>query len=107
MAIRAAYLIAEYDQLVSTILTARHLGLISRPSGEQLIRRGTRLVRRVLDLPLGWRPLAITRADVRANNERAQRARTQLGDLPEEILSGTCRANIVPAMRLAFGAGKK
>jgi integrating conjugative element protein (TIGR03761 family) len=93
-----AYLIADYDQLVCSILTAQHLGVLSRDSSEALMQRSTRLIRRVFTTPLGWKPLAVTREEVRTNSPRAQQARDQLGELPADILAGTRRAQFAPAL---------
>lgn len=94
-----SYLIADCDDLVRAILTARHVGLISRDHGEQMIHRGARQVRRAFALPSGWRHLAINREDLRQNNQRAQQAREKMGELPEDILEGTRRSKIAPEIR--------
>ena len=51
---KGAYLIADYDRLVCTVLTAQHTSVIKRITAEQLIRRGARLVRRVFTIPTGF-----------------------------------------------------
>lgn len=102
-----SYLIADYDDLVRAILTARHVGLISRDHGEQMIHRGARQVRRAFASPLGWKHLAVNREGLRQNNQRAQQAREKMGELPEDILEGTRRARIAPEIRKAFHPGTK
>lgn len=100
-----AYLIADYDQLVRAVLTAQHVGVLSRDAGEELSRRGARRVRRVFTTPLGWKPLAIIREEARTNTPRAQRARDQMGELPADILAGTRRARLAPILRKSSPVG--
>jgi integrating conjugative element protein (TIGR03761 family) len=75
-----ACLIADYDPWVCAILTAQHVGVLSRDTGETLRRRGARLIRRVFTTPLGWKPLAITWEEARTHKPRAHRAREQMGE---------------------------
>ena len=99
----AAYLIAEYDRLVRTALTARHVGLLDQARSERLIHRGARRVRGVLAAPLAWKYLGISREDCRHNTERARQARERMGELPLEVLEGTQRAPIAPDIRKIAG----
>lgn len=91
-----AYLVADYDDFVRTVLTVKHVGLVSRNAGEQMVHRGSRLVRRAFAVPLGWKHFAIARNDIRQNNQRAQQALDKMGELPQEILEGTLRSRIAP-----------
>ena len=91
-----AYLIADYDELVRAILTAQHVGLLSRVAGEARIRDSARRVRRIFTIPVRWKQLAVTREDIHQQHPRAQQAREAMGDLPDDILAGTRRAQVVP-----------
>jgi integrating conjugative element protein (TIGR03761 family) len=102
-----AYLIADYDELVRAILTAQHVGLLSREAGEAMIWGSTRQVRRIFTIPVGWKPLAVTREDVRQQNSSAQQAPEIMGHLPDPILAGTRRAGAAPVLRQPFQAGLK
>ena len=93
-----AYLISEFDQLMSAILTAEHVGLLTRDSGQQLTARGSRLIKRSFAIPLSWKPLAVTREDVQQNTQLAQLAREQMGEIPEDILVGIRRARVPPVV---------
>jgi len=50
-----AYLIADYDELVCAVLTARHVGLLPRDTAEQMLHRGGRAIRRALLIPTQWK----------------------------------------------------
>lgn len=94
-----AYLVGDYDELVCAVLTARHVGLLGRDSAEQMLHRGGRLIRRAFLLPTQWKHCAVDRTDLQQNNQRAQAARTAMGELPQEILNGTHRARHAPEIR--------
>ncbi len=94
-----AYLVGDYDELVCAVLTARHVGLLGRDPAEQMLHRGGRLIRRAFLLPTQWKHCAVDRNDVRQDNQRAQAARTAMGELPQEVLDGTRRAHHAPEIR--------
>jgi len=95
-----AYLIGDYDELVCAVLTARHVGLLGRDSAEQMLHRGGRLIRRAFLLPTQWKHCAVDRTDLLQSNQRAQAARTTMGEVPQEVLEGTRRARHAPEIRL-------
>lgn len=98
-----AYLIADYDQLVCTVLTARHVGLIQRGESEQRLNQCARMVRHAFSLSALWKFTLVTRADVSNNNPMAQTARksmTILGEIPEAIINRQRRANISPEISI-------
>lgn len=94
-----AYLVGDFDELVCAVLTARHVGLIGRDTAEQTLHRGGRLIRRAFLLPTQWKHCAVDRADVEQNNQRAEAARAAMGELPQEVLTGTRRARHAPEIR--------
>jgi len=65
---------------------------------ERLLDEGGRLVRRAFHAADGYRHLAVSREDVRQGTARGQRARETLGELPQEVLEGTLRAEHAPAI---------
>lgn len=93
-----AYLIADFDELVRTVLTARHVGLIARDPAEQMLERGGRAVRRTFLIPMGWKHCAISRDDLRHETPRGRTARAAMGELPQDVLEGTRRAGHAPAI---------
>jgi len=94
-----AYLVGDYDELVRTVLTARHVGMLGRDPAEQLLTRGGRQIRRAFLLPTLWRHCAVDRDDVRQNTVRAQTASASMGLLPQDVLDGQRRARHAPEIR--------
>lgn len=93
-----AYLIAEYDELVCGVLTARHVGLLPRDPAEEMLHRGGRAIRRALLIPTQWKHCAVRREDVRQQNQRARTAHEAMGDLPQDVLEGIRRAPHAPTL---------
>jgi len=98
-----AYLVADYDELVCAVLTARHVGLLPRDTAEQILHRGGRAIRRALLIPTQWKHCAVAREDVRQGNQRAETAREAMGELPQDVCDGTRRAGHAPALRRTEG----
>lgn len=98
-----AYLIADYDELVCAVLTARHVGLLPRETAEQMLHQGGRAIRRALLIPTQWKHCAVARADARQGNQRAETAREAMGELPQDVLDATRRAGHAPALRRTAG----
>lgn len=94
-----AYLVGDFDELVCAVLTARHVGLLTRDTAEQLLNRGGRGIRRAFLLPTLWKYVGVDRNDVRQDNQRAQAAAAVMGALPQAILDGTQRARHAPDIR--------
>ena len=99
-----AYLIADYDELVRAVLTARHVGLLARDTAEQMLQRGGRTVRRTFVIPTQWKHCAISRNDLRLDTPRGHAAREAMGELPQDVLDGTRRAGHAPTIRKAATA---
>lgn len=99
-----AYLIADYDELVRAVLTARHVGLLARDTAEQMLQRGGRTVRRTFMIPTQWKHCAISRDDLRLDTPRGRAAREAMGELPQDVLDGTRRAGHAPTIRKAATA---
>ncbi len=93
-----SYLIADYDQLVLAILTARHTSLLSRAESEKLLESGGHLVRRVFHAVHGYRFMGVSREDVRQGTAKAAAAAKALGELPQEVLEGKLRAEHAPTI---------
>jgi len=94
-----AYLIADFDQLVCTMLTARHVGLIGRDESARSLHSAAKLVRHSFVLSAPWQFTLVTRNDLRNNTPmalKAKEAMATMGELPEAILDSTLRAQIAP-----------
>lgn len=98
-----AYVIADFDELVCSVLTARHVGLLPRDEAERMLQRAGRAIRRAFLIPTQWKHCAVGRDDLRHDTPRARAAREAMGVLPQEVLDGTRRAGHAPAIRQAAG----
>jgi len=98
-----AYLIADYDHLVRTILTARHVGLIAADSSTQDLYQTSRLVRRAFAFSSQWKFSLVTRTDIRNQTPMALKAKELMpkANLPQEVIDGTLRAKIAPEITTA------
>ena len=95
-AYRAAQLVASYDRLVCTALTARHIGLLDGAAYVQVQQACARKLRALFMLPQGYRLLKIDRDRVQKAMGRSHEARQLMGEVPEAILSGERQAQLVP-----------
>ncbi len=95
----AAYLLADHDELVRGVLTARHVGLLNRDTADRLLYSASRAVRRALQAALGYKYLGVTRADARQGTAKAARARDLMGAVPQEVVDGEMRAEHAPPLR--------
>lgn len=93
-----AYLIADYDQLVRTILTARHVGLMTGDQSTQTLYHTSRMVRRSFAFSSQWKFSLVTRADIRNKTPMAAKAKELMPKikLPSEVIEGSLRAKIAP-----------
>jgi len=95
-AYQAARLLSEYDALVRTVLTARHIGLQDNKASEGLLRLCGRKIRSTFVIPQGYKFLQIDRATLSQNSEKSTIARKAMGEVPEDILCGERHAPLVP-----------
>ena len=96
-AFRAARLVSLYDGLVRSLLSARHVGLLTHDEAEQALHLGGRQVRRTLQSPVGYRYTGVTRPDIEQETATALQAREAMGKLPEDVRAGTRRAPYAPS----------
>jgi len=98
-AYRAAQLLATYDGLVCTALTANHVGALAHRAADAFIRQGAGVIRGLFALPQGYRFLRIDRAAMLSNGAQAREAIRSMGVLPEDVSSGDRRAPLAPLRR--------
>ena len=91
-----AHLIAEFDTTARTILTAKHVGLISGNLAEQSLHGCAGAIRSLFAVPLGYRVLRIDREAVKANGKTAKEAAEFMGELPQAVLLGEHSAALTP-----------
>lgn len=97
-AFRAAHLIGVLDGLTCKVLSARHVGLLTRDDAGRLLQQAGREVRRALQSPVGYRFLGVTRRDVAQGTAKASQAREAMGELPDDVLTASRRAPHAPAV---------
>ena len=95
-AYRSARLVADYDRLVCTALTARHIGLLDGETCSLVPRACAHRLRALFMIPQGYRFLKIDRETVRLRTGRSHAARVAMGEVPDDILNGARRAPLVP-----------
>lgn len=95
-AYRAAQLVASYDRLVCTAMTARHIGLLDGAATAQVQQACARKLRALFMIPQGYRLLKIDREAVRMQTGRSNEARQLMGEVPAAILSGERQVPLVP-----------
>lgn len=98
-AYQGAQLIAEYDTLSCTVLTACHIGLLESRAAESLLHRCARKIRGTFVLTQGYSFMAIDRPAVLKGTAKAIRAQEVMGLVPDDVLSGDRRAPLVPRKR--------
>ena len=103
-AYRGAQLLAEYDRLVCTALTARHIGLLDGEACVHLHKACARKLRALFMIPQNYRFLKLDRASVRKGTGRSHEARQAMGEVPDDILSGERQAPVTPR-KVQFPAG--
>lgn len=95
-AYRGAQLIAEFDAAVRTILTARHVGLLSARLAHQRMQDCSGDLRTLFAIPQGYRVFRLDRAAVTAGVPAASAAAKAMGPLPSAVLLGEHRPRLAP-----------
>ena len=95
-AYQAARLLARFDELICTALTASHVGLLGLNRRQQIQHSGARKLRSLFMLPQAYRLMGLDRTTVRARSGRTNEARQKMGELPADILNGERRAAFAP-----------
>ena len=103
-AFRGAQLVSVYDALVRAVLSARHVGLLTRDESERALHDSGRQVRRALQSPVGYRFTGVTRADVEQGTAKAMQAKDVMGALPDEVRTAERRAPHAPALAVGSKA---
>ncbi len=83
---QGATMLMKLDQLIRTILTANHVGLVDSDTANKDIRKAAKKARACLETVVGYRFCDINRDDVAANNPKAQKAQELMGGCPSAIL---------------------
>ena len=97
-------LISDFDKLVRSYLTARHVGLMTRDQSEEMINACARPIRHAFTVAGNWKYTGLTRTMVRQNTANVQSARSSMGEVPADVLAGERRAKLSPYIRTAGAA---
>ena len=95
-AYQGAYLVADFDELVRTVMTARHFGLMATKDASDLTGLASKSARRAFVSVIGYKPLDMTRDDINRESDKAKRAKALMGDVPSDILAEQTRAQYAP-----------
>lgn len=95
-AYQAARLLAQFDELTCSVVTANHVGLIDTARRAQIQHACARKLRSLFMLPLTYRKLKLDRPTVLTRTGRAHEARQTMGDVPDDVLTGERRAPFAP-----------
>jgi len=97
-AFHAARVIGAFDALACKVLSARHVGLLARDEAENMLHQAGRVVRRVLQSPVGYRFLGVTRRELAQGTAKASQAIELMGEVPDAVLTGNRRAPHAPTV---------
>lgn len=95
---RCVFLLVGYDQLAMKAFQAWHYGLISRSQRDTLLDRGGHWIRSVYGVVQHYRPVNVTRDDIRLETPAGKDAITRFGMPDEDIMSGASRSAFSPPL---------
>jgi len=86
------------DDIVKLALEAHHVARITQKQKIMLIREAEGLVRAMMKPVDAYKYTGVTRDDVAANNQVAQKAKQQMGRIESEYLNATKRSKYAPPL---------
>ncbi len=92
---RGAHLLAEYDRLMCLWLTVTHVGMPIDKVLEESLKTCSKKLRALFTVPQGFQDLGLNRRLVQADDPLHIKAKTLMGELPEDILNRV----IVPSLQ--------
>ena len=95
---RLAYIISEYDELCALIRGLVHNGLLGKQKSERHFRNSGKPIRAALQSSGGYRFQGVTRNDVLTNNQKAQKAKLLMGDVPTNVFEMKIRSDFAPIL---------
>jgi len=93
-AFMAATLIEQVDYINRQLFTLQRLGLM--PDEKLLPKDLVREIQMIFQLPRQWKYTGVTRSDIVQNNQKAQKAKKLLGELPSAILNKEIQFAFLP-----------
>lgn len=95
-AFRGAQLLARFDDQIRSVLSAGHVGLLTRDETQRQLHQGGRAVRQAFVSSQGYRMVGVTRVDLGQGIAKANQAAESMGQVPREVIEGTLRAPYAP-----------
>lgn len=95
----AAGLVAHFDELMRTVLTANRIGVLLDKADQVIRQEWLDKLLALFRLPFQWKPCVITRSDLEKKTEQAKVAMEKMGEIPEAILSLKIRSPFSPAIK--------
>tara|TARA_R110001592_G_scaffold316364_1_gene592789 strand:+ start:28294 stop:29148 length:855 start_codon:yes stop_codon:yes gene_type:complete len=92
------YELLKMDKVVMKTLLANHIGLLNSEEKFKTLNRLEAKMRTALYTAYAYRVTGVTRDDMAANNQKAQRAIGMMGELKTEFLEGTTRSPNAPQL---------
>ena len=95
-AYQGAKLLMMHDELVRTLLTANHVGVLDNEMAQRALHHSGRRLRGVFQSVTGYRFTGLNREEVQSANAKAIKAMNDMGAVPEKIMDKTLRASFMP-----------
>jgi len=92
-----AYLLADYDEVIRVILTARHVGILDSQAANKALKEAGRIMRRALMASTGYKFFGVKTKDVADGTSQAEDAKRMMGEIPADVLSGEQRSPHAPS----------
>lgn len=102
------YQILAADSVMLKHLQAHHVAVITTYDKNGMSGRLEQKIRGVMNMVFKYKHTGVTRDDMASNNKVCQKAKTQMGIIPDEYLTGEMRSDnapFLPARRLAVIKG--
>lgn len=93
---RAASLLGKFDTMVQLSVTARNCAAMSSAEWTKTIPKTAKDLRRIFEMARRFRYSGASRHDFAAGNARAHDAIERYGALPDDVLNGTRRPQLLP-----------
>ena len=97
-AYQAADLLSKFDSFVRCVLSCKHLGKTDPKTAKNTIYQVARLIRGLFALGTRYRHLGIDRNNPLSFEADGKTAQRYMGELPEDVKTGTRRARLAPAI---------
>lgn len=90
-----AYLIADIDFVFKQLLTMKKIGIVN-PEHHESLNKLIEVVQDAFLIPKRWHFTGVTREDVMINSQKAQEAKSLMGELPESVLNKKIQFEFLP-----------